>query len=101
VERVLKQAEEALTEATCLKRQGINWESLTEQVRREHGLGPERLTDGRKDREAVRARRELCYQAVRRLRMTAREVALRLRITPSAVSKLVSRGERIVAGGNK
>ena len=66
---------------------------------REHGLGPERLTDGTKDREAVRARRQLCYQAVRRLTMTAREVALKLRITPSAVSRLVSGGERHVMGG--
>ena len=31
--------------------------------------------------------------------MTVREVALKLRITPSAVSKLVSGGERHVMGG--
>ena len=99
VERVLKGAAEALAETTRLKREGISWESLTEQVMREHGLGPERLTDGTKDREAVRARRQLCYQAVRRLRMTAREVALKLRITPSAVSKLVSGSKRHVMGG--
>ena len=92
VERVLKGAAEALAETARLKREGISWELLTEQVMREHGLGPDRLTDGRKDREAVRARRRLCYQAVRRLTMTARDVALKLRITPSAVSKPVSGG---------
>ena len=81
-----------------MKQEGIAWESLEEKVRSEYGVGPERLADGRKDREVVRARSVLCYQAVRKLRMTVRDVALKLGITPSAVSKLVSRGERLLLG---
>ena len=100
VEKVLKQAEETLTQTTRMKREGIGWESLTEKVMSEYGVGSEGLTDGRKDREVVRARSALCYQAVRGLRMTAREVALKLRVTPSAVSKLVSRGQQLVMDGN-
>ena len=99
VERVLKVAAETLAETMALRREGIGWESLAEKVMSEYDISPEGLADGRKAREIVRARSALCYQAVRKLRMTVRDVALRLRITPSAVSKLVSRGERLISGG--
>ena len=93
IERVLKEAEEAFTEATRLKRRGLSWESLVEEITREYEVGAEELSDGRKDRGVARARSVLCYEAVRRRRMTVRDVALKLRISPSGVSKLVNRGE--------
>ncbi len=91
VEKVLREAEEALAETTRLKRQGLGWDSLVKRVMDEFEINGESLTDGRKERRVVRARSILCYQAVRKLRMTVTEVALKLRITPSAVSKLLSR----------
>jgi len=100
VERVLKGAEEELAEVTRSKQQGRVWDTLVEKVMSKYGIDPKRLADGRKDRGVVRARSVLCYQAVRKLRMTARDVALKLRITPSAVSKLVSRGEQLIPEGN-
>ena len=46
-------------------------------------------------RRVVRARSVLCYLAVGKLRMSVTKVALRLNITPSAVSKPVVRGQSI------
>jgi chromosomal replication initiation ATPase DnaA len=65
----------------------------------EFDITREDMTEGRKERRVVRARSVLCYWAVRKLRMTVTEVALKLRITPSAVSRLVSRGQHFIQEG--
>jgi putative transposase len=96
VERVLKGAHEDYEQRTRLKRQGYDWEGLLQRVAGYYKLDENSLRDGRKEREAVKVRSVLCYLAVRKLRMSATEVALKLNITPSAVSKLVPRGESIV-----
>jgi len=99
VEKVLREAEETLTEITHLKRQGLGWDGLMERVMVEFDITREDLTEGRKERRVVRSRSVLCYWAVRKLRMTVTEVALKLRITPSAVSRLVSRGQHFIQEG--
>jgi len=96
VERVLKVANEDFEQRTRFKRQGYDLEVLLERVASYYKVDENSLRDGRKQREAVKARSVLCYLAVRKLRMSATEVALKLNITPSAVSKLAMRGQSVV-----
>ena len=82
-----------------MRRQGLNWEALIERVANHYKVEGDSLRDGRKERGSVRARSVVCYLAVRKFRMSATEVALKLNITPSAVSKLVTRGQSFVPTG--
>lgn len=95
-ERVLKGADEELEQRTRLKKQGMDLEKILERVANHYKIDGSSLTDGRKERGAVKARSVLCYLAVRKLGLTATELALKLNITPSAVSKLVVRGQSVV-----
>jgi putative transposase len=99
VEKVLREAEEVLAEATRLKRQGVGWNALMERAMVEFDVDRESLTDGRKERRVVRARSILCYRAVRKWGMTVTDVALKPKMTPSAVSRLVSRGQHLLMEG--
>ncbi|MGD8345434.1 MAG: helix-turn-helix domain-containing protein, partial [Desulfobacterales bacterium] len=54
------------------------------------------LTKGKK-RIRVKARGVLCFWAVNELGMTGAEVARRLKISKSGVSRAVARGEEIAA----
>ena len=93
---MLKGANEDFEQRTRFKRQGYDLEVLLERVASHYKVDEDSLRDGRKQREAVKVRSVLCYLAVRKLRMSATKVALKLNITPSAVSKLVMRGQSIV-----
>jgi len=95
-ERVLKGADEELEKRTRLRKQGMDLEKILERVANHYKIDGSSLTDGRKERGAVKARSVLCYLAVKKLGLTATELALKLNITPSAVSKLVVRGQSVV-----
>ncbi|MGD2187681.1 MAG: hypothetical protein PVI71_16230, partial [Desulfobacterales bacterium] len=47
-----------------------------------------------KQRKVCRARSIICYLAMERLGMIGAQLARQLNLTPSAVSKLISRGRR-------
>lgn len=95
VEKVMKNAQEEFERQTYLKRRGLTWDGLLEKVVNYFKVDVENIKAGVKERNIVKIRSFLCYVAVRKLRMTATAVALRLNITPSAVSKLVLRGQTI------
>lgn len=96
VERVIRGADEELEQRALLKRQGFDLEALLRKVADYYKIDMDGLKTGIKERSIVKARYVLCYLAVRKLKMTATEVALKLNITPSAVSKAVIRGQSIL-----
>ena len=96
VERVIRGADEELEQKALLKRQGFDLEALLRKVADYYKIDMDGLKTGIKERSIVKARYVLCYLAVRKLKMTATEVALKLNITPSAVSKAVIRGHSIL-----
>jgi hypothetical protein len=96
VERVIRGADEELEQKALLKRQGFDLEALLRKVADYYKIDMDGLKTGIKERSIVKARYVLCYLAVRKLKMTATEVALKLNITPSAVSKAVIRGQSIL-----
>ncbi len=93
VERVLRDAKEELEQRTRFKRLGFNWDVLLGKVAEHCDVQRSSLTDRGKQRGAVKARSILSYLAVRRLGMSVKEVGAKLNLTPSAVSKLVTRGQ--------
>ena len=96
VERVLRGAEEELEQRTLLKRQGFDLEALLRSVADYYKVDMDSLKTGIKERSIVKARSVLCYLAVRKLKMSATEVAIKLNITPSTVSKAIIRGKCIL-----
>ena len=96
VDKVLRIAHEQLEERTRLRRHGLDWKVLVERVADHFKVDGESLRGGRKERGVVRARSGICYLAVRKLGMSATEVARRLAITVSAVSNLAARGQFVV-----
>ena len=95
VEDVLQRADEQLEQSTRLNSQGLDLETLLSRVADYYGLDVNDLTSGTKHRATARARCILCLLAVRKLKLTCTEVATKLNITQSAVSKCVSRGQAI------
>ncbi len=93
VESVLRDADEDLEQRTLLERKGFDFETLLRRVANYYKIDMDNLRVGFKERSIVKARSVLCYLAVRKLKMSATEVALKLNITPSAVSKAVIRGQ--------
>jgi len=96
VERVLKKAEEELSERTRLQQQGLTLDSLMKKVAAEYDVSLKGLKSGTKERTAARARTVLCCLAVQKLRLSCAEVARVLGLSPSTVSKAVLRGEKIM-----
>jgi len=96
VQRVLRGADEELEKRTLLARQGFDLEALLKRIAGYHKVDMDSLRTGIKERNIVKARSVLCYLAVRKLKMSATEVALKLNITPSAVSKALIRGHSIL-----
>jgi REP-associated tyrosine transposase len=92
VENTLKQANERLAEKTRLQLVGPDLEALIEKVASYFKVDTEDLKTGSKERKISRARRMLCYLAVRKLSISGAEVARLLKISPSTVSKAVIKG---------
>ena len=97
VEHVLKTAEEQFEESAYLQNKGLDTRKLLLRVAVHYKIDPEDLTCNSKKRHIVAARAVLCYIAVRKLKTNGTDVARLLNITPSAVSKAVSRGQAIVS----
>jgi hypothetical protein len=100
VENVLKQAAENLERKHHYSRQGINFESMLQNVAQLYDLHPEDLRGNGKQPLRVQARSVLCYWAVRELGYSVTSVAAKLGLTQTAASRAVYRGERLVRENN-
>jgi REP element-mobilizing transposase RayT len=97
VESVLEEQDERLERRYRIQMQGWDFEHILDRVARIFELKPEEVFSTVKQRKRVRARSLLCYWAVSELDMTGTAVASRLKISKSAVSRAVVRGERIAS----
>jgi REP element-mobilizing transposase RayT len=92
VENALKLAKEAYERRTRLRMQGITLEKLIKKVADYHKLDPDELSTNSKVAQVSNARAVLCYLCVREFGYSCAEVASRLNVSPSTVSKAAARG---------
>ena len=93
VESVLKAAEERVERETLYKTAGISLEDAARRVAQLMEMNVDDVLEHSKKPTVVQARSLLCYWAVREVGMTTTDVAGKLGISQSAVSRLVVRGE--------
>lgn len=96
VEKVLERANEELEQRTRFHAGGLSLDTLVSSVADYYGLKADKLMTASKEPIVVKARSTLCYIGVRKLMLSGQQVALKLNITPSAVSKAIRRGESIL-----
>ena len=96
VEKVLKRANEKLELQATYEARGITFDTLMDLVSNHFGIASSDLVTNSKVVPISKARAVLCYLCVRKLRISGAEVARRLNISPSAVSKAVLRGQKSV-----
>jgi hypothetical protein len=97
VERVLQDADAVLDRRYALKAKGYDFEKVVKKVADIFGILPSAVLRPGKFSFTLRPRSLLCYWANRELGMTTTEVAHKLGICPSAVTKAAHRGEKLVA----
>lgn len=95
VERVLKQADEQLEEKYRLQAGAISVKALVEKVAHYYKIDAEDLKSASKERSVTKARRVLCYIAVRKLGYNCRDVSRAVGISAVTVSKAVSLGSQL------
>jgi REP element-mobilizing transposase RayT len=94
VENVLKAADERLEQRFALSIQGYDFQRTVQRVAQVLDITPEEVTAFGKSPRTVQARALLCYWAHRKLGMTTVEIAAKLSICQSAVSRLSMKGEK-------
>ena len=94
VESVLREAEEGLERRSMAVARGWDLTCLVNAVAGRLRLEAGLIGSSSRAREVARARSIVCCLAVDMLTMSGFEVARRLHLSPSAVSKLASRGRR-------
>ena len=77
--------------------QGYDFDKLVERVSNAFELKAEQVLGSGKQPRRVRARSILCFYAVKELQMSGTEVAERVKMSKSAVSRAADRGEKIEA----
>ena len=97
VESVLKAAEERVERETFYKAAGVSLEDAARRVAQLMEMNVDDVLEHSKKPTVVQARSLLCYWAVREVGMTTTDVAGKLGISQSAVSRLVVRGEHFAA----
>ncbi len=97
VESVLEAAEEDLFRRYRLRAEGYDFEKILNLVAKFFDLDPSEILLPSKQRERIRARSLLCYWAISELGMTATELAHRLGVHQSNVSRAAQRGEKLAA----
>lgn len=95
VEKVLKFAEEEFEQKYDLKARGYDFERVAERVAEVMSMKNEEVRAFGKSPQTVKARGLLCFWANRMLGMTTIEIAKKLNLSQSAVSRLSMRGEKI------
>lgn len=96
VQQVLERADEELEQSTRLHSQGLDLETLLSRVADYCNIDINNLATASKERATVRARSLFCFLAVRKLKVSGTEVAHKMNITQSAVSKSVIRGQSML-----
>lgn len=97
VDQVLKAAEARLERRYALEVKGYDFEKVVARVAEVLNVDSRVVLSRDKNPQAVKARRLLCYWANRELGMTTIEIAHRLKISQSTVSRCSRRGEKIVS----
>jgi len=97
VESVLDEQNERLERRYRIQMQGYDFDKIVDRVATIFELKPEEVLSNVKQRKRVKARSVLCYWAVNDLEMTGAAVGRRLKMSKSAVSRAVARGERIAS----
>jgi REP element-mobilizing transposase RayT len=97
VESILENQNERLEQRYRLQMQGYDVDKVVGRVAKLFELKPEEVLSSSKQPQRVKARSLLCYWAVKELEVGGADIARRLKISQSAVSRAVARGERIVA----
>jgi len=96
VESVLEEQNERLVRRYHLHAQGVDFDKVTDRVAKIFHLKPEQVQCSGKQPQLVKARSLLCFWAVKELEMSGADVAEKLKVCNSAVSRSVVRGEKIV-----
>ena len=97
VDTVLKAAGEKLDRTYRLQAEGYGFEDVVSSVCEKYKLSRRELLSWSKQRKRAMARSVLAYWSVRELGMSVREAGEKMGLSPSAASRCVQRGERIVA----
>ena len=97
VASVLEEQNERLERRYRIQMQGYDFDKIVDRVAMIFELKPEEVLSNVKQRMRVRARSVLCYWAVNELEMTGAAIGRRLKMSKSAVSRAVARGEKIVS----
>jgi hypothetical protein len=92
VKSVLKHANEDYETKTFAALKGFDTNYVLSKVSDFFGIEPEFISGIGKQRKAAVARSIVCFLAVEKLRISGREVARKLKMTPSSVSKASARG---------
>ena len=100
VESVLEEQNERLVRRHQLQAQGVDFDRIMNRVAKIFHLKPEQVLNSGKQPQLVKARSLLCYWAVKGLEMSGANVAQKLNITNSTVSRSVARGEKIASEMN-
>jgi REP element-mobilizing transposase RayT len=95
VSSVLEEQNERLQRRYHLQTQGYDFDMVVDRVADLFHLKPVQVLSSAKQSQRVKARSLLCYWAVKELKMQGSDVAGRLEISNSAVSRAVTRGEKI------
>jgi len=94
VDSVLKQANEGYEKKTYAIAKGLNLDKLIATVADHFEIDASLLVTSSRQRIVARARAVICALAVDRLAISGAYVARMLNLSPSAVSKLASRGRK-------
>jgi hypothetical protein len=97
VASVLEEQNERLERRYRIQMQGYDFDKIIDRVARIFELKPEEVLSNVKQRMRVKARSVLCYWAANELEMTGAAVGRRLKMSKSAVSRAVARGEKIAS----
>jgi REP element-mobilizing transposase RayT len=95
VEKVLRKAKEELAQRTLIQASGPDLAQLIKKVAKFYQIDIAELKTASKARRVSLARSILSYLAVRKLLLSCDEVARALNISPSAVSKAVTKGHAL------
>jgi REP element-mobilizing transposase RayT len=97
VESVIEEQKERLAQRYHLQARGIDFDEVTDRVAKIFRLKPEQVLSSGKQPQRVKARSLLCFWAIKELEMSGADVAQKLKVCNSVVSRSVVRGEKIVA----
>lgn len=93
-ESVLKQANEAYLTKSLAIAKGLNLDKLITLVAEHLEIDQNLLMTSSRQKTVAQARSVVCCLAKDNLMLTGAEVACKLNLTPSAISKLASRGRK-------